>query len=174
MDVATDYHSVPPCRVLDTRLTSQPLIAGVPRAVQVAGQCGIPSTAKAVAVNVTVVGATAAGSLTLYPADEGVPLTSALSFGAGQVRSNNALVKLASDATRALGAVANLPSERSRCGCDIPPWSSPAWKPCLRRLRASRSAPCFVLTNTSANPRSAASSRTSACGFPGRSTQMNR
>ncbi len=110
VDVATDYHSVPPCRVLDTRLTSQPLISGVPRAVQVAGQCGIPSTAKAVAVNVTVVGSTAAGSLTLYPADEGVPLTSALSFGTGQVRSNNALVKLASDATRALGAVANLPS----------------------------------------------------------------
>src|SRR6185436_1903587 len=38
VNVATDYYSVPPCRVLDTRLTSQPLISGVPRAVQVAGQ----------------------------------------------------------------------------------------------------------------------------------------
>lgn len=94
--------------MLDTRITAQPLLPGVARIVPFAGQCGVPPTARAVAVNVTVVGPTVAGSLILYPGDEGVPLSTSLSFGTGQLRSNNALLKVSADGNAALGAVASL------------------------------------------------------------------
>jgi subtilisin family serine protease len=108
VDTPSDVYAIPPCRVLDTRITAQPLVSGVPRSIPIAGQCGIPASAKAVAVNVTVVSPTSAGALVLYPADEGEPLTAALSFGNGQLRSNNAFLKLATDGTGTLAAVANL------------------------------------------------------------------
>jgi hypothetical protein len=61
----------------------------------VIGSCGIPSTAVAASVNVTVVGSAAPGHLTLYPGDPGgSPLTGRIDFSAGQARSNNATVRL--------------------------------------------------------------------------------
>jgi len=104
--VATDFYAIPPCRLFDTRLTALPLLADVPRAIPIAGLCGVPVAAKAVAVNVTVLGSTGAGSLVLYPGDEGLPFISSLAFATGQLRSNNATLKLATDGTGTLGAVA--------------------------------------------------------------------
>jgi hypothetical protein len=46
-------------------------------------------------VNVTVTGPTAAGNLRLYPAGGSVPKVSAINFGPGQTRANNAILKLA-------------------------------------------------------------------------------
>jgi ELWxxDGT repeat protein len=89
-----DFHTVTPCRVLDTR-TSTPLASGVPRTVTVGGTCGIPATAKAVAANLTVLGATAQGNLVVYPAGIPVPATSNANFSAAQVRANNAHLALA-------------------------------------------------------------------------------
>ncbi|HYU31115.1 MAG TPA: S8 family serine peptidase [Thermoanaerobaculia bacterium] len=106
-DTPTSFSSIASCRVLDTRTSAQPLVAGVPRIFQVAGQCGIPLTAKAVAINLTVVGPTGSGNLTLYPGDEGVPIAAAISFGAGQMRTNNAILKLAPGGAGTLGAVAS-------------------------------------------------------------------
>ncbi|MFL6201850.1 MAG: ELWxxDGT repeat protein [Thermoanaerobaculia bacterium] len=83
-----DFHTVAPCRVLDTR-GSAPLAPDVPRNIPVAGTCGIPTTAKAVAANLTVFGSTGAGYLTAYPAGIPVPATVNLTFSAGQVRSNS-------------------------------------------------------------------------------------
>jgi hypothetical protein len=66
----TGFYTLPPCRVVDTRFADGPaLAANTTRTFAVAGPlCGVPGTAKAVAVNVTVTGETHAGSLSLYAA----------------------------------------------------------------------------------------------------------
>jgi hypothetical protein len=91
--------TVAPCRVLDTRDPAGPyggpaLGAGQSRAFALAGRCGIPASARAVTLNLTVTGPTAAGNLRLYPADQAVPSTSTLNYSSGQTRANNAIVGL--------------------------------------------------------------------------------
>jgi hypothetical protein len=88
-----DFYILPPCRVADTR-TGAPLASGVSRIFPVAGTCGIPSTARAVAVNLLSIAPTGAGNLTAYPAGTPAPTASALNFVAGQTRANNALLLL--------------------------------------------------------------------------------
>ena len=68
-------------------------MAGADRTFPLAGACGLPSTAKAVQVNVAVTGASAAGHLRLFPGPS-VPLVAAINYAAGQTRANNALVPL--------------------------------------------------------------------------------
>jgi hypothetical protein len=99
--VATQFHTLAPCRITDTRnpagpFGGPPLAAGAARNFPVAGICGVSATAKAVAVNVTVVQPSAAGFLTLYPAGTMAPSTSTLNFRAGIVRGNNAITPLGS------------------------------------------------------------------------------
>jgi hypothetical protein len=69
----SSLHTLTPCRLLDTRAAPGPaggpvLEAGVARRVNLAGRCGIPADATAVSANVTVVGASAAGRLEIWPA----------------------------------------------------------------------------------------------------------
>jgi hypothetical protein len=95
------FHTLPPCRLLDTRNAAGPfggpaLAAGETRSFVVAsGACGVPADAKAVAINVTVTAPTAAGSLTLFPGSGVAPGTNTVSFAAGRTRANNALIGLA-------------------------------------------------------------------------------
>ena len=91
-DQGTSFYTLAPCRVLDTR-TSSPLLSEVARVAQVAGLCGVPSTARAVAVNLTAVTPTAAGNVTLWP-DGPKPPVSAINFQAGLTRANNAILLL--------------------------------------------------------------------------------
>jgi glucose/arabinose dehydrogenase len=91
-----DYHTVAPCRLLDTR-ASTPLVSGVERLVSVSGACGIPAGARAVAVNVAVTGPSGIGNVTLYAGNAGRPIATTLNFSAGQTRSGNAIVALSSD-----------------------------------------------------------------------------
>ena len=84
---------------LDTRNAAGPwgapaLQAGGVRSFALAGKCGIPGTATSVAANLVVTQPTAAGYLTVFPAEGLVPLASALNFRAGQTRANNAVLKL--------------------------------------------------------------------------------
>jgi len=77
------FFSVTPCRVLDTRGAVGPhggpaMAAGESRTFGLAGRCGIPSSARAVAVNLTVTAPTTRGNLRLYPANQAVPPTSSL------------------------------------------------------------------------------------------------
>jgi hypothetical protein len=103
------FHTVTPCRLLDTRLA--PSGAGAPplhpssehRIVQASGRCGIPSTARSIAVNVTIVGPSARGHLTLFPGNASAPLASTINFRPGQVRANNAVVMLASSGSGTFG-----------------------------------------------------------------------
>jgi hypothetical protein len=101
----TDFFTLSPCRLVDTRAGQAPALASRERRVfTITGVCGIPATAKAVAVNVTVTGAAALGNLALVPGN-GLSETSAVNFGAGQTRANNAIVMLATDGTGGVAAV---------------------------------------------------------------------
>ncbi len=92
------YFTVTPCRLYDSRTDGAgPLASGVPRFRPAHGLCGVPTTATAIAANVTVTAPTALGFLTLYPGDSPVPAVATLNFSGGQTRTNNAVVQLATD-----------------------------------------------------------------------------
>ncbi len=102
-----DFYTVAPCRLLDTREQNAALVSSVTRRVAVAGRCGIPGipqAARAVAVNITITGPTAAGHLSLHPGDLGAPAASAINFAAGQTRANNAILPLALNGDGTLAA----------------------------------------------------------------------
>ena len=97
--LATSFYTLTPCRVIDTRNAFGTyggpfLFATDTRSFVLAGRCGIPATAKAVATNITTTAGTAAGFLTLYPAGSIVPSVSAVNYRAGQTRANNVIVGL--------------------------------------------------------------------------------
>jgi Tol biopolymer transport system component len=100
-----DFFTVGPCRLIDTREPGQgpALVSGVPAVVDVHGGCGIPATATAVAVNVTVLQAQGAGRLTLHPGNLSTPNTSTINFQAGLNLANNAILGLASNGEGTLG-----------------------------------------------------------------------
>ncbi|HVT60200.1 MAG TPA: PQQ-binding-like beta-propeller repeat protein [Thermoanaerobaculia bacterium] len=92
------YFTVTPCRAIDTRGANGPfggpaLAAGASRTFALAGQCGVPADALAVAANVTVVSPAAAGFLQVAPGNAVLP-TSVLNFVGGDLRANNAVVSL--------------------------------------------------------------------------------
>ena len=96
---ATSFHTVTPCRLVDTRNAAGPtggpaLAAGAVRELPVAGACGVPASAVAVAVNLTVVTPSTAGFLEVLPAGARPSGTSILNFKAGRTRANNALLPL--------------------------------------------------------------------------------
>jgi subtilisin family serine protease len=103
-----DFYSLTPCRLFDSRTAPQPLVSGTAQAIQATGACGIPAGARAVTANVTVVGPTGPGYVVLFPANEAQPLSSTVNFQSGQVRANNAVLKL--DAAGALQALATVQS----------------------------------------------------------------
>lgn len=100
------FFTLPPCRLLDTRLPAEgPALAyGEVRSVPVAGLCGVPATARSVAVNLTATGASGAGYLSCGPGGAPPPFASSLNFGAGQTRSNNAVLPLGPDGSLAIFA----------------------------------------------------------------------
>jgi hypothetical protein len=102
------FYTVAPCRLVDTRNAAGPLggpalQAGAVRTFVVSGVCGIPSSARALSVNVTVTQSTAGAYLSLLPGDQTIlPVASTINFAAGQTRSNNAIVQLAFDGSGGL------------------------------------------------------------------------
>jgi photosystem II stability/assembly factor-like uncharacterized protein len=96
---ALSFYTVVPCRVVDTRVSASPnggpaLGADIFRIFQLSGQCGVPSTAVTVAVNLTVTQATALGHLRIFPEGTLLPEASSINYSAGQTRSNNGLLAL--------------------------------------------------------------------------------
>jgi uncharacterized protein (DUF1800 family) len=96
---ATDFYTVPPCRVLDTRLNAGalggPALQGaVTRAFALGARCGISSGAQAVAANVTVLGANSAGNVIFHPLGTSLPNASTINFLRNQTRANNAIIGL--------------------------------------------------------------------------------
>ncbi len=100
------FHTVTPCRALDTR-QSVPLLAGVPRQIAVAATpCGVPAAARAVAANLTAVTPSGAGEIVVYPGNYPVPGTSSVSFNAGVNRAAFSVLPLSTDGTGTLAAMA--------------------------------------------------------------------
>jgi hypothetical protein len=78
------------------------MTSGVVRAFALAGTCGIPATARAVAANLTVVQPGGPGHLAVYPSATPIPMTSVVNFSPGRSRSNNAILTLAGGSADAL------------------------------------------------------------------------
>jgi hypothetical protein len=100
---SASFYTVAPCRAVDTRLPpgpfgGPPVEANGKRSFTLAGRCGIPAAAKAVALNVTVLDAEAPGQLTLHGGLE-TPLASAISYRSRAARANNGVFPLGSGGT---------------------------------------------------------------------------
>ena len=104
-----DFYTLPPCRALDTRLAQDgpALSSGVEEVFALSGACGAPATARALAVNVTVVQATGNGYLTFYPGGDPRPVASTITFKPLHARSNNVILSLAANGS---GTLAVYPS----------------------------------------------------------------
>ena len=103
------FFTLAPCRVLDTRDGSV-MVDGVPREVAFHEACGIPSTARALAANLTVTQPTLPGSLSVYPADGASTGTSVVHFGAGRTRASTTIIKLSDDGTGRARLEATVPT----------------------------------------------------------------
>ena len=105
------YTPVTPCRIVDTRNAGPdngPLIGLAPARSFLGwngsytlqggdnSTCGLPySTSNAaIVVNFAVVGPSAAGYITAYPADKAQPFAATVNFVAGDVKGNNTVLKL--------------------------------------------------------------------------------
>jgi len=88
-----DFYTLTPCRLVDTR-SGSPLAAGIGATFPAAGSCGIPAEARALAVNVTAVDASTAGSLTVFPSGAPLPTARNVSFGTLQRRASASIVAL--------------------------------------------------------------------------------
>jgi hypothetical protein len=82
------FYPLAPCRLWDTRSTHPPkMSANATRDFQVRDLatlplCGVPATAQAVAINVTIVAPTDLGNLRVYPAGTALPVASLLNWAA--------------------------------------------------------------------------------------------
>ncbi len=93
-----DFFTVAPCRAVDTRGPDAPgLTAGNARTFNLLGHCGVPATARALALNVTVVEPASGSYLRLYPGDDVGTDTNTISYLPGRTRANNATILLAAD-----------------------------------------------------------------------------
>jgi hypothetical protein len=110
---ALNFYTLPPCRAVDTRNANGPLGGPVMSAGQVrsfpvvSSACGIPPTAKALSVNVTVVPVVGSGFARLFPGDAAPPLTGSVNFPASIVRGNNGVFGLSRGGDGSLAVLVN-------------------------------------------------------------------
>lgn len=93
------------------------LAAGTTRTFPVAGLCGIPSAANAVAINLAVFLPSNAGDLRAFPAGVPAPMTSSVNFTRGVIRANNALLPLGSSGQ--LSVLCDMPSGSTDFFADV-------------------------------------------------------
>lgn len=97
------FFAVAPCRVVDTRNPAStnggPIMGnGGQRDFVVRGTCGIPTSAKAVSVNVTITAATQPSFLTLWPSGGARPVVSTINFTPSDpALANGAIVGLSTN-----------------------------------------------------------------------------
>lgn len=97
------YYSLTPCRVVDTRnapsVNGGPPLATTRRDFQIRGFCGVPNTAKAVSINVTVTNASTNSWLTIWPSGQQMPGVSAINFDQNVIAlANGVIVGLSTNA----------------------------------------------------------------------------
>jgi uncharacterized repeat protein (TIGR01451 family) len=96
---AARFHTVAACRLMDTRDLGAPiggpaLSGGVDRTITVPPNCGIPTSALSVSLNVTAVSPSANGNIRFWPTGSPFPNVSMLNFSASQTRGNNGIATL--------------------------------------------------------------------------------
>jgi uncharacterized protein YkwD len=94
-----------PTRIFDSRSNGGRLVPYRTTRVAVSGTAGVPDSASAVSVNVTVVDADRAGFVTVWPCGTPRPAVSNINVTAGQTRANNVNVKLGGGAVCVEGMV---------------------------------------------------------------------
>jgi hypothetical protein len=118
--VGTTLVPITPQRVLDTRPALANRFAhGIPRTWQVAGVGAIPVNAVAVTGNVTVVGQTGAGYVSVTPRPTSTPTSSTINFPLGDVRANNVTIPLGPDGTLSAVYVASAADRRTHVIFDV-------------------------------------------------------
>jgi hypothetical protein len=86
-------------RLLDTRISNGltgPFTSGIVRTFQLAGRGSVPSNAAAVTGNLTVVGQTRAGYVSIGPSMTSSPTTSTINVAAGVTLANNVTLQIGS------------------------------------------------------------------------------
>jgi hypothetical protein len=99
---ALQFNSLTPCRVFDTRnvdaadgTTGAQLANPGPHNFNIKGQCGVPATAAAVTLNVTITAPNVAGDLRMFPFGAGQPVVSTLNYNAAEpALANGAIVPI--------------------------------------------------------------------------------
>jgi hypothetical protein len=98
------FYALNPCRVVDTRnangVNGGPIMgSGTTRSFAVRGVCGVPTSAKAVSLNLAVTGMTLGGYVTLWPSGITQPTISSINFaGTEPALANGAIVGLSTNA----------------------------------------------------------------------------
>ena len=95
------FIAITPCRIADTRGNGftgaygpPALTQGSPRNFTLTGRCGIPASAAAVSLNVTVTNTQGPGFILIYPQGAAQPTVSTVNYVAGQTIANAAVVPL--------------------------------------------------------------------------------
>src|SRR5579862_512922 len=93
------YNPISPVRILDTRFSvgGTTLHANLSQPIAVRNQMGIPPEATAITANLTVVGQTHAGYVSLTPDPTLAPATSTINFPVGDTRANGLTIPIAAD-----------------------------------------------------------------------------
>ena len=111
------YFALNPCRIVDTRnpvsVNGGPIMAAnSTRSFTIRGVCGVPTSAKAVSLNLALTGMSAGGYVTLWPSGSTQPVVSSINFtGTESALANGAIVGLstnAQDLSVFLGSPGNL------------------------------------------------------------------
>jgi uncharacterized repeat protein (TIGR03803 family) len=97
---ALQFQTLTPCRAVDTRgangtFGGPPIQGGTARAFPLAqsgNPCGIPSSAVAYSLNVTVIPNGHLGYLTIWPTGEGQPTVSTMNSPDGRIKANAAII----------------------------------------------------------------------------------
>ena len=103
--IDSTFTAITPSRLLETRTGEPPTIdqqysgigvraSGSETRLAIVGRPGVPANASAVVLNITSVGSTAAGYVTVYPCDGQRPTTSNLNYTAGQIVANDVVAKI--------------------------------------------------------------------------------
>jgi Cysteine-rich secretory protein family len=96
LKAASGLTAINPVRVVDTRPTGA-IAGGSTFSFKPSDRVGDAAGAQAVAINITIVGASGAGYVTVWPCDATKPDTSSLNHEAGETKANSTTVAVAGD-----------------------------------------------------------------------------
>src|SRR5262245_29915043 len=100
---ALSYFPLTPCRAVDTRnpvgTNGGPAMGTTTRNFQIRGLCGVPLTAKAASLNITVTNPTMFSWLTIWPSGGSLPIVSTLNYDQTTTAvANGAIIGLSTNA----------------------------------------------------------------------------